>query len=81
MTRVGGGEPPATNQSSSRGHRLGDRGAAVCSGGGRGSDDGVRDGWRWVLHVDILEEVDGGRHRLTPSDAIACSHRPRLGSA
>jgi hypothetical protein len=37
----------------------------VCSGGGRGGDDGVGDRWRWAIRVGVLEEGDGGELGLS----------------
>jgi hypothetical protein len=65
VTRAGGGEPPTVGRGSSRGHRLGGHGVAVCSGGGSGGDGGVRDRRRWAIRVGVLEEGDGGE--LWPS--------------
>jgi hypothetical protein len=66
VARVGRGEPLAAGRRSGGGRWLGGRVAAVSSSGDCGGDGGVGDGRRLDVHMGILEEVDGGRHRLAP---------------
>jgi hypothetical protein len=39
----------------------------------------VGDGRRWAVHVGVLEEVDGGQHRLASGGVMACGLWPHLG--